>query len=548
LLHRDKPPDGSGDGKRWKRYADLVVFGLGVLACCGWILWLPVFPSEDGPVHVYYATVMGKLLSGSHAPLAEAFRIRHLLPPYSLYYYLLIALLKFFPAVLVEQIIVCITIAIMAAGFRYMCMAAGPNGRWTAFLVLPLLLNWPLFMGFQNYCLSIGLCFWAVGTWFGRHKYRRALFLFLVILVVLTHPVPLLPLAVVCGIDLAGRWILRPAAEDARAKAAVNWWRDLVTLGCACACMSYVLLFTQTNKVRENLLTHVHPLMSVTKFSTLYGLGLFARISATTLAYTGLLIAALLFSLVLAARAFLHRDSTRRWRPADALLLATLALIAVLPFLPDTMNGGFYFNNRFLILVWCGAIAAASGGVAFAPWVRALFVTLGCVTLAYTLVLAQIRIAPEARRAAEAERAPIVRTGENAILLPASDYEVDPTLRFRPLEWSAVRYFRRAGDVMLDAPFLDMATMPIDSREPQLDGTVVPGATNDLQDLLDRSQRDPQWGKVLFRKADLVVFRDSFHMLSAASAEQMLQRDGRPRMRCVQRDWLYFCRADGLLP
>jgi hypothetical protein len=96
---------------------------------------------------------------------------------------------------------------------------------------------------------------------------------------------------------------------------------------------------------------------------------------------------------------------------------------------------------------------------------------------------------------------------------------------------------------MLDAPFLDMATMPIDTRRPQLDGTVVPGATNDLKDLLDRSRRDPQWAMVVFRKADLVVFQDSFHMSTAGEAEQMLQRDGRPRMKCVQRDWLYLCRA-----
>jgi hypothetical protein len=98
---------------------------------------------------------------------------------------------------------------------------------------------------------------------------------------------------------------------------------------------------------------------------------------------------------------------------------------------------------------------------------------------------------------------------------------------------------------MLDAPFLDMATMPIDTREPQLEGTVVPGATNDLKDLLDRSRRDPHWAKVLLRNADLVVFRDSFHKSSVVAAQQMLQADGRPRMRCVERDWLYFCRAEG---
>ncbi len=517
-----------------KRHGNLTAFAVGITACCAWILSLPVFPSEDGPVHVYYATVMTKLLSGAHGPLSEAFRIRHLLPPYSLYYYMLIALLQIFPAVLVEQIAVCIVVVTMAFGFRFLCSAAGHNGRWTSFLILPLLLNWSLFMGFENYCLSIGLTFWAIGVWFGRGRYRRAVFLILVVLIVLTHPVPLLPLAALCVIDLTGRRFVWPATAD--------WRRDTLTLAAACACMSYVLLYTEKNKVRENLLQHVHPLVSVIKYSTLYGLGLFARISAATLLYTGLLLFVFVLSLWLTVRSFVKRDGERRWRPTDALFFATLGLVVVLPFLPDTMNGGFYFNMRFLILVWCGAIAAASGGAAFGPQLRMLMISSGYAALTYTLILAQIRIAPEARRAAVAERAPILRSGENAILLPATEYEADPTLRFRPLEWSAVRYFRRAGDVMLDAPFLDMSTMPIDTRRPQLEGTVVPGATNDLVDLLKRSRRDPQWAKVLFGGADLVVFRDEFHKSSASIIQQKLHQNGKPQMRCTQQDWLYFCK------
>lgn len=521
---------------RLREHRNLAAFAVGVAACCAWILSLPVFPSEDGPVHVYYATVMTRLLSGAHGPLSDAFRIRHLLPPYSLYYYILIGLLQLFPAVVVEQLAVCIVVVTMASGFRFLCSVAGRNGRWTSFLILPLLLNWPLFMGFENYCLSIGLCFWAMGVWLGRARYRRVVFLVFVVLIVLTHPVPLLPLAALCVIDLAGRRVGPAAGQMA------DWRRDLLTLASACVCMSYVLLYTEKSKVRENLLQHVHPMVSVMKYSTLYGLGLFARISAATLLYTGLLLAILFFSIVLAGRSFAKRDGERRWLPPDALLFATLGLVVVLPFLPDTMNGGFYFNMRFLILVWCGAIAAASAGAAFGWRLRVLMIATGYAALGYTLILAQIRIAPEARRAAEAERAPIVRAGENALLLPATEYEADPTLRFRPLEWSAVRYFRRAGDVMLDAPFLDMSTMPIDTRRPQLEGTVVPGATNDLLDLLKRSKRDPEWAKVLFAGADLVVFRDEFHKSSASDLEQKLHEDGRSQMRCTQRDWLYFCR------
>jgi hypothetical protein len=82
---------------RLREHRNLAAFAVGVATCCAWMLSLPVFPSEEGLVHVYHATVMSKLLSGVHGPLSDAFRIRHLRPPYSLYYYLLIGLLQCFP-------------------------------------------------------------------------------------------------------------------------------------------------------------------------------------------------------------------------------------------------------------------------------------------------------------------------------------------------------------------------------------------------------------------------------------------------------------------
>ena len=43
----------------------LVPFLVLLAAYCVWILTLPLFPSLDGSLHLYYASVMGSLLSGS---------------------------------------------------------------------------------------------------------------------------------------------------------------------------------------------------------------------------------------------------------------------------------------------------------------------------------------------------------------------------------------------------------------------------------------------------------------------------------------------------
>lgn len=412
-----------------------IVFWGGVLACCAWILQLPVFPSEDGPVHMYYATVLAKLLRGGPGPLHDAFVIRHLLPPYSLYYYLLIALLSIFPAVLTEKLTAAILVITLAAGFRALCKVVGPNGRVVSLLILPVLLNWPLFMGFQNYVLSIGITLGALAVWFSKARKRRSLFLLLVAAVILAHPVPLAALVMVCVVDLFGRWWRRPRSRDLFSPA---WRLDLMTLGAACVLMSYVALFTEGSKVRSNLLHHINPALAVKQYIALYGLGLFARISGASLLYTALLYCCLALAIVMVVRSF--RSRSQHWSdhpqrtPADAMTVAILLFLLVLPFMPDTMNGGYYFNTRMLILAWCGLAASGAGGPTASPRWRALVTITSALALVVTLVLAQIRIVPTARRAALAEQVPLSFPGSNALLLAATAYQADPVLRFRPLE------------------------------------------------------------------------------------------------------------------
>src|ERR1700730_4855855 len=62
-------------------------------ACLLFLITLDSFPSQDGPVHSYYADVLQDLLKGGHA-YGRYFQISHILPPYALTYYLLIALGK----------------------------------------------------------------------------------------------------------------------------------------------------------------------------------------------------------------------------------------------------------------------------------------------------------------------------------------------------------------------------------------------------------------------------------------------------------------------
>ncbi len=52
-----------------------------------WMLSLPAWPSQDGPVHLYYTRVLDALFSSAPSPFYAHFFIKHLVPPYAVYYY-----------------------------------------------------------------------------------------------------------------------------------------------------------------------------------------------------------------------------------------------------------------------------------------------------------------------------------------------------------------------------------------------------------------------------------------------------------------------------
>ena len=166
-----------------------------VIAFLGWIMALPLFPSQDGPVHLFYTDVLRSLLFSPGTHFAHYFTVKHLLPPYSLYYYLLMGLEGLTSFVTADKLVVCLYVVSFAFGFRYMARAMGPSGNAVSLLALPLLFNWALFTGLTSFLLSTTLVFWTAGLWARNaaqpSSLKRFAFLGLVFLTMLSHPVPL---------------------------------------------------------------------------------------------------------------------------------------------------------------------------------------------------------------------------------------------------------------------------------------------------------------------------------------------------------------------
>ena len=96
-----------------------------LLAFVGWMLSLPCFPSTDGPVHMYYAHVLSGLLFNGRSTYTAYFHIRHLLPPYSLYYYALVALSRWVPMPVADKLVICTYFILFVFGLPYGLPAFG---------------------------------------------------------------------------------------------------------------------------------------------------------------------------------------------------------------------------------------------------------------------------------------------------------------------------------------------------------------------------------------------------------------------------------------
>ena len=100
------------------------------------LITLDSFPSQDGPVHSYYADVLQDLLHGGHA-YGRYFQISHALPPYALIYYLLIALGKVFPPLVAERILLGLYTLLIALGFRFLLRVLNANSAAMAVCIFP---------------------------------------------------------------------------------------------------------------------------------------------------------------------------------------------------------------------------------------------------------------------------------------------------------------------------------------------------------------------------------------------------------------------------
>jgi hypothetical protein len=546
-----KPLQVQRESRRDSAISELM-FALLLGACCVWVLTLPVFPSQDGPMHKYYVSVVDNLLH--HNERFAAYQIRHPLPPYVTHYAILLLLSRVCSYNTAEKVFVCLVLVCFAYSLRYSSRQIGPAGKWITLLCTPLLFAWPMMAGMFNFVLGISFALLATGLWQQIPKYgMRALIAFAAVLLVLsyTHPVPLLLLIVLCSLDLTLRYLLGVRSDGGPD----FWWYEHRT---------------QLAGFMFTLLAAAVPLMSVDRTQTrttlsefavhgrllgahllLYGISPYNSRSHSFWinAYRLCLYCIYAGCFWMGAQTAISMLRRKRFAFSMTCFAALLTLTLLVSFLPNSVNGSSHFADRLVFVLWPLAMLAAAAAPTPSPRMRFAIIVASIAFCASTLIAAQLYIRPLAHRVRTVELENLPRDTYGTIL---PGFQVGTYLRyhdqvaFDPFKWAPALAFPGRDDIVLNSPFISQTIAPLkpDPRGPLFNTEKdTPGSSNaDLESVAGPSI--PPWQEAqLMRNSSFVIYVATPGELTRGLTDRLSALDAAQFSCAVPRDWYVVCKS-----
>jgi hypothetical protein len=417
---------------------------------------MPATSFGDGPVHVYYASVMRWILLGDPW-YARVYAIRHIVQPYSLHYLIIESLLGIAQSDGAEKVMVLLAVISCWTGLARAIRAFRPCTHILYPWVLPLILTWSLAGGFYNFCFASGVLFHAIAEWTGLRKTGKlrhlAGLILLIVLLAFAHPLPLLVLAAYVGLEtMLVRWMSKPHSPRMSVAAAL-----FVLAGLAAPAMLY-----DHNRIVTEMHFGFHQLAA--QFVLTGACVDFFIFKGYRIIYRLLLIGFPVIAIFSLSSGIIDRLRWRRLEQRDVLLLIACVLLVAAPFLPSTLNGALYGERRLAALAWpVLCIGLASRPMKENKLVQLLGV-IGCGMTIAAVVSLGMSLAPTSELMQEMEQAPLpaFRTG---LFL-----ETDAGLRNTEgsgnaiAYWAGVRGFVPKHDLLLNSPWLSETHIPLQEK------------------------------------------------------------------------------------
>jgi hypothetical protein len=419
------------------------------------ILALPLFPSNDGPVHLYYVSVLHGLLTHT-GPYAHEFEIKSYVTPYMLEYYSLLALETVFSPLLSEKLLICGYVVVFVLAFRCLMGAVTRSpGLWTLAGV-PFCLNCYVYLGFLNYAFGTALALLLCGCWLRWREQLTARHIALLVgqflFLLLTHPVPALVFLAFAGINVTVTVAYEWAGGAPRAmKALHRHSRHLGVIAAISACAGlWVLSFTGGAHAAGRVTggppaTLLRTFTSELKFWTLAPLtaGGFRALWIAVAASAGI---AVLIGLA---------KERGRIGP-DAASIGAIAIVCLIArcVTPESANGSSYFAERFSIY-WIAFLLVLAAALKPPRWSTVMVGAIALGAMPILLFFHWTYLSGAARGLAAAIDAQQLRAGSLGIVI-ADQCPADPGAVGNPFKWGSVHLFRTSNAILTNAPWMDL--------------------------------------------------------------------------------------------
>lgn len=436
-------------------------FILLTLGYAGMVLSLPLFPSQDGPVHLYYADICRELLlGGPDTVYSQFFALKQILPPYAFQPYSLLLLTTVFPAEAADKVLVAAYVVYFCFSFRYLVLSGACRVPELQFLAFPLVLNRLVYMGFCNFSLAVSTALLVIGFWLRHHERmkgrRTAVFLLLLLLLLFTHPVPMLVATGFLGLHTVARLVAGArCGQSARALWEAHR-RECLHVATAGLSLVWIARFAAPTLTESPWFEWGQWQQRAVSIATGQILSPFQS--------TGYQLP--LFWCATVVMLLAYRRLEARELTASAVALIACAGISLIVFLgaPFRMSGNGYFPERFPVFA-AAFLTAVACGAPIARRMRALmggFLPLVGVALLVWQAGAAYGLAARIDALARFHLPP--GTDRVAIVSDSPD-ESDRELTFSPYMWAGAHQARLAKAVLVNSPWLDSSLLMIGPRE-----------------------------------------------------------------------------------
>jgi len=333
---------------RIKKFEPLLFLSL-LLAYLLPLLCFRLFPTLDGPAHLYNANIIGRLIGGD-AHFGAFFGLSTYPEPNLLGHFLMTLLNTFLPAWMAEKFVLVLYAAGLALSFRTLVHTIRPDALFTDYFIFPFIYTFPFCIGFFNFCLSIPLCFFSLALWL-RFRERRGLkrglgLAALLLLTYFAHASSFFIALLIVFAVLAYELLRNTLRQTGSFR---NFIRECLLFGLACL---PALLFTISFLLRHSGETReAYHVPAETIIDWLTRIGPIVTRFEPTENPLGYALAAVIALLLIAAIVFALRKK-ETVSPKGGWLLALLLAALLLFILPDQMASGGYVSIRLTLYVF----------------------------------------------------------------------------------------------------------------------------------------------------------------------------------------------------